>query len=188
MANPLVTEARIDEEVRKAVAQSLRKDPSAVRPDASIMTDLGGTSLDFLDMTFRLEQAFGVRLSHATIVDHIEEAFGEGKAIDAQGSLTADAVEILRSRFGAEGALQPGMYADEVPRLVTPATLAVGVREILSRLPATCTHCKATKWESSNGARVKCGACGKDAVYPDGDALIRSWLEETAKSRGLFAA
>lgn len=188
MANALVPEARIVEETRKALAKSLRKDPSAIRMDASIVEDLGGTSLDFLDMTFRLEQAFGVRLAHTTVLDHIEETFGEGKAIDANGTLTKDAVEVLRARLGDHASLQPGMYGDEVPKLVTPNTLAQGVRETLDRLPAACTHCGKPDWKSPDGAKVVCGACGKDAVYPDGDALLEEWLRRVAREKGLFAA
>jgi acyl carrier protein len=188
MANALVPETRIVEETQKALAKSLRKEPSAIRMDASIVDDLGGTSLDFLDMTFRLEQAFGVRLAHTTVLDHIEETFGEGKAIDPNGTLTKDAVEVLRARLGDHPSLQPGMYSDEVPKLVTPATLAQGVREALARLPGACTHCGKTSWTSPDGAKVKYGACGKDAVYPDGDAILKEWLVRVAKEKGLFAA
>ena len=187
MSNALVTEARITEEVQKALAKSLRKEVSAIRMDASIIEELGGTSLDFLDMTFRLEQAFGLRLAHTTILDHVEETFGEGKAIDANGCLTRDAATILRMRLGEHASLVPGAYADEVAKLVTPKTLWSGVDEISARLPAACTHCKATAWQSADGAKVKCGACAKDAVYPDGDSLTKAWLAEVAKQKGLFA-
>ena len=188
MPNPFVTEAVIVEETQKALAKSLRKDASAIRMDASIVEDLGGTSLDFLDMTFRLEQAFGIRLAHTTILDHIEETFGEGKAIDPNGTLTKDAVEVLRSRLGDHPSLQAGMYGDEVPKLVTPGTLAQGVREALARLPAACTHCGKAAWATPDGAKVKCGACGKDAAYPDGDAILKDWLQRVAREKGLFAA
>jgi acyl carrier protein len=187
MANALVTEARITEEVQKALAKSLRKEPAAIRMDASVIEDLGGTSLDFLDMTFRLEQAFGLRLAHTTVLDHIEETFGEGKAIDTNGCLTKDAVEVLKLRLGDHPGLIPGAYADEVPRMVTPQTLASGVREILAALPAQCPHCKATQWQSADGAKVKCGGCGKDAAYPDGDSMTKAWLQRVAKEKGLFA-
>jgi acyl carrier protein len=188
MPNALVTEARIVEEVRKALAKSLRKpDPTTIAMDASIIDDLNGTSLDFLDMTFRLEQTFGIRLAHTSILDHIEETFGEGKAIDRSGCLTKDAVTVLRMRMGELEGLQAGMYADEIPKLVTPDTLANGVREITKRLPETCTHCGVASWTSPDGAKVKCGACGKDAGYPEGDALTKAWLTSIAKEKGLFA-
>jgi acyl carrier protein len=188
MPNALVTEEKIVEEVKKALAKSLRKPESTpIAMNASIIDDLNGTSLDFLDMTFRLEQAFGIRLAHTTILDHIEETFGEGKAIDTSGALTKDAVAVLKMRMGDLPGLQPGMYSDEVPKLVTPDTLANGVREITKRLPEKCTHCGAAQWTSPDGAKVKCGACGKDAVYPEGDALTKAWLTEVAKEKGLFA-
>jgi acyl carrier protein len=188
MSNPLVLEERIVEEVRKALAKSLRKqDPTTIAMDASIIEDLNGTSLDFLDMTFRLEQAFGIRLAHTSILDHIEETFGEGKAIDRSGCLTKDAVAVLKMRMGDLPGLTPGMYADEIPKLVTPDTLANGVREISKRLPEACTHCGVAQWTSPDGAKVKCGACGKDAAYPEGDALTKAWLTSVAKEQGLFA-
>ena len=188
MANALVPDARIVEEVQNALAKSLRKpDPRAIKMDASIIEDLNGTSLDFLDMTFRLEQAFGLRLAHTTVLDHIEETFGEGKAIDKSGCLTKDAVAVLKMRMGDLPGLEPGMYADEIPKLVTPDTLANGVREITKRLPDKCTHCGAASWTSPDGLKVKCGACGKDAAYPEGDALTKAWLQQVAKEQGLFA-
>lgn len=188
MANALVSDAKITEEVQKALAKSLRKEPAAIRMDASVMDDLGGTSLDFLDMTFRLEQAFGIRLAHTTILDHIEETFGEGKAIDSSGALTADAVTVLKARLNDPAGLEPGAYSDEVAKYVTPGTLAQGVREALASLPAACTHCSATAWQCPDGAKVKCGGCGKDAAYADGDALAKAWLVGFAKEKGLFGA
>ena len=188
MAYPL-TDARIDEEVVKAVAKALRKPESAVVLEASIIEDLGGTSLDFLDITFRLEQAFGVRLPHNLLVDQIEELFGEGTAVDAKGRLTPAALEIVRLRLGlapgAAGAAD-GLFSDEVPARVTPRALAAGVKEILAQLPARCPACQAERWTAA-GAKAKCGACGKDAAYPDGDALAQQWIRRVAREKSLFA-
>src|SRR5207247_5406309 len=111
MANPFVTPERVDDEVKKALGKALRKDPSAIGMDQSVVGDLGGSSLDFLDVTFKLEQAFGIRLAHQVLLDHVEETFGEGCAIDASGRLTAGAVEVLRLRLGDHPALATGMYA-----------------------------------------------------------------------------
>lgn len=188
MANPLVTGARVEEEVRKAVAKALRKEESAVTMDASVTEALGGTSLDFLDITFRLEQAFGIKLPHTLMVDQVEELFGEGKAIDEKNCLTADAVALLRMRLGDHPSLKVGMYSDEVPALVTPRTLAVGVQEVLGHLPGKCPACGATSWKSDDGAKVVCGGCGKAAAYPDGDVLSRQWIQKVAEEKGLFAA
>ena len=188
MPNALVTDAKIVEEVQKALGKSLRKEASAIRMNASVIDDLGGTSLDFLDMTFRLEQAFGLRLSHQTLLDTVEETYGEGKAIDADGTLTADAVTLLRLRLPGAAALEAGSYADELAKFVTPETLANGVREIVAALPAACTHCHSTAWKSADGVKVACGGCGKDAAYPDGDALTKAWLAGIVQEKRLFGA
>jgi hypothetical protein len=97
-------------------------------------------------------------------------------------------VALLKMRLGDHPKLQPGMFADEVPMLITARSYATWVREILERLPAACTHCGKPAWKTVDGAKVVCGACGKDAVYPDGDALTRQWLAEVEREKGLFAA
>jgi acyl carrier protein len=186
MANPLVTDARVDEEVKKAVAKALRKDESAIGMDSSVTEALGGTSLDFLDITFRLEQAFGIKLPHTLLVDQVEEMFGEGKAVDDKNCLTPAAVELLRIRLGDHASLKEGMYSDEVPALVTPRTLASGVKDVLVRLPAKCS-CGKSQWKSDDGAKVVCGACGKPAAYPDGDAVSREWIHKVVEEKKLFA-
>jgi acyl carrier protein len=186
MSNPLVNEERVQTEVRRAVAKALRKDEATVGLDSSITQDLGGTSLDFLDITFKLEQAFGIKLPHTLLVDQVEELFGEGKAVDSQNRLTASAVEVLKLRLGDHPDLKAGMYADEVPALVTPRALALGVTEVLGQLPAACA-CGASAWQSADGVKVTCGACGKPAAYPDGDSLSRQWLQRVAQEKRLFA-
>jgi acyl carrier protein len=188
MANPHVTSARVEDEVRKALGKALRKDPAGLPLDASIVRDLGGSSLDFLDITFRLEQAFGIRLAHTVILDHVEETFGEGTAVTPGGELTPAAVALLRLRLGDHAGLAEGMFADEIPAMLTGAHLARKVEDVLAELPAACTHCRATAWKSEDGAKVVCGSCGKPAAYPDGDALTKRWLAEVQREKGLFAA
>lgn len=185
MAHP-VTDDVVDLEVRRAIAKALRKDEKAVSLTSSIIEDLGGTSLDFLDITFRLEQAFGIKLPHNLLVDQIEELFGEGTAVDPSGKLTPAALEIVRLRLGEHPALAEGLFSDEVPALVTPGALAAGVKEILACLPAACTHCGAKAWKA-DGGKTLCGACGKPAAYPEGDALTRDWIRATAREKNLFA-
>jgi acyl carrier protein len=181
-----VPDSDIDLEVRRAIAKALRKDESAVTMDASVIEDLGGTSLDFLDITFRLEQAFGVKLPHNLLVDQIEELFGEGTAVDGSGQLTPSAKEVVRLRLGDHEKLAGELFADEVPALVTPRALALGVKEILLRLPPACV-CGASAWKRGEGVKVVCGACGKAPTLPDGDTLTQEWLRALAAEKKLFA-
>lgn len=46
--------------VRALVAECLAQPPERVTPASRLVTDLGADSLDFLDLVFALERAFGV--------------------------------------------------------------------------------------------------------------------------------
>ncbi len=187
MVNPLITDERIDEEVRKALATTLRLEPNEIDLEGSVVNDLGGTSIDFLDVNFRLENAFGIQLATQLLLDHVEEVLGEGKAIDRNNQITEGAARLLKLYLGERPGLEAGMYADEVPTLVTPRVLVRSVRGIVDHLPASCSHCDAHDWQCEDGAKVVCGACGKTAEYPDGDTLTRQWIEEVEKEHGFFA-
>lgn len=187
MANPHVQPAQVEREVRAALATTLKVDPEAIDLDASIVDALGATSIDFLDVNFRIETAFGIKLASQLVLDHVEEELGEGKAIDRNNQITAAAAELLRMHLGDQPDLKAGLYADEVARLVTPRTLIDAVLGITAHLPAACPACGAEAWQGADGLKVACGACGKDAAYPTGDELTRAWIRKVEQERRLFA-
>jgi acyl carrier protein/ribosomal protein S27AE len=186
MSNPYVTPERIEQEVREALAATLRIDAASIDMDTSIIQGLGATSIDFLDINFRLENVFGIQLATQMLLDHVEEEFGEGKAIDRENRVTPAAAELLKLHLGELPGLEPGMYADEVPATVTPRVVATGVARILETLPETCPGCGASAWKSDDGAKVVCGGCGQDAVYPSGDELTKRWIHDVEREKQLF--
>lgn len=187
MKNEFITDERIFQELKKAIAETLRVKEDDIHPDTSLVKDLDAESLDFLDINYRLEQAFGIKMARHFVLEHVEEMFGEGSAIDDEGALTDKAVQLLKIRFGedTEG-LKPGMDMDEVPALITIGSLVAGIRDIVDALPETCHQCGAAGWSSEDGARVKCSSCGEYAAYPNGDDLIRQWLRKVQEERSLF--
>ncbi len=121
------------------------------------------------------------------VLEHVEEMFGEGSAVDEDGLLTEKAVRLLKIRFGDEiDGLEAGMDMDDVPALITAGSMVDGIRDILDALPEKCTHCGAADWASDDGVKVKCAACGEPAVYPNGDDLIREWLRKTQEEQKIF--
>jgi acyl carrier protein len=188
MANPHVSRAQIEDEVKKALAATLRLEESAVGLDKSIMNDLGATSIDFLDINFRLENAFGIQLATQLLLDHVEEVLGEGVAIDKNNQITDGAARLLKLYLGERPGLEAGMYADEVATLVTPMVLVKSVEGITNELPEACTHCSAKAYKSEDGMKVVCGECGKDAEYPDGDTLTQKWIREVEAEHKFFSA
>ncbi|MDF1702235.1 MAG: phosphopantetheine-binding protein [Planctomycetota bacterium] len=186
MANPHVTRERIDQEVRAALATTLRIEADTIEMEQSIINDLGATSIDFLDINFRLEQVFGIQLASQLLLDHVEEELGEGTAIDRDNKITAGAAALLKEQFGPDAPIDAGMYADEIPAFVTAGSIATAVEKILDHLADACT-CGASEWKSEDGAKVVCGACGAEAVYPDGDELTKGWIHDVQREKQLFA-
>lgn len=186
MKQNLITEERIIEELKKAIVETLRVDEKSITAESSLTKDLGAESLDFLDINYRLEQTFGIKMARHFILEHIEDMFGEGTAIDENGQLTEKAIELLSIRFGDQYAdLKPGADMDSVPALITIRSMARGVLDILDSLPEKCA-CGTSSWKTDDGIRIKCGACGEFAVFANGDDLIKAWLTAVQKEKNVF--
>jgi acyl carrier protein len=189
MKQALVTQGIVLEQLKKSIAESLRVDQSSINPESSLVADLGAESLDFLDINYRLEQAFGIRMARHFVLEHVEEMFGEGSAIDEGGRLTDRGAELLKIRLGDRSSvLKAGLELDQVTALVTVDSMARGIMDILDSSPETCTHCGNGSWRIEDGARVRCGACGKDAVYKNGDELIQEWLKKVEEEHKIFSS
>ena len=173
----LVSRDTVLDELATVVAQTLRLDRAVVRPDSSLVADLGAASLDLLDVNYRLEQVFGLRMARHLFLEHAEELAGEGSVVDERGVLTARGVELLGERAGAAAVDAAGgdLGLDQVAALITVQAMADAVADILATRPAVCS-CGSGDWTSADGRRVTCGACGEAARYVDGDELIRRWL------------
>ena len=184
--SPIQTE-RIEQEVRAALAATLRVDPEGIDIHQSIVKSLNATSIDFLDINFRLETTFGVKLATQLLLDHVEEELGDGVAIDRENKITEPAAQLLKLHLGEVEGLEAGLYADEVPSLVTPSVLIHSVRGILDHLPDACTACGASAWRTDDDCKVLCGACGADAQYPEGDDLTKAWIAKMEAEHRLFA-
>jgi acyl carrier protein len=187
MSQNIVTEEKVLEELKKAIVETLRVDESSITPESSLINDLGAESLDFLDINYRLEQAFGIKMARHFVLEHIEEMFGEGTAIDEDGCLTEKAVNLLKIRFGEKMQdLKPGMDMDEIPALVTVQSMVQGVMDILESLPEKCTGCGNAAWQSDDGTKTKCGSCGESAAFSNGDDLIKAWLTKVQEEKNIF--
>jgi len=181
-----IQEARVVEELRRVVADTLQIEVESVTPESSIVYDLDAESLDFLDINYRLEQIFGVKMARHFFLEHAEEMFGEGTVIDDSGRLTPNAIELFRIRYhdAVPSHLKPGLDMDEVPALITVQAMADAILGILDTLPEGC-ECGATDWRVENETRVVCGACKLPGPFKTGDEVIREWLAQVREEAGL---
>ena len=111
--------------VAATIADALACDEDKVKPDASLINDLGAESIDFLDIVFRLERAFKVKIPRGKIIEEArgpltEEQFQNG------GAVTDAGIARLREFLSEVPAdrIQAPLKAGEIPKLFTVATFA----------------------------------------------------------------
>jgi acyl carrier protein len=109
--------------VAATMADALGCDVEKVKPDASLIDDLGAESIDFLDIVFRLERSFKVKIPRGKIV---EEARGDlSEAEFDQGGVVSEAglarLKSFLNEVPAERFKSP-MTVAEIPRLFTTET------------------------------------------------------------------
>ena len=109
--------------VAETMADALGCDVADVKPDASLIEDLGAESIDFLDMVFRLERAFKIKIPRGKIVENARGALSEAE-FEQKGLVTDVGLTQLKaylSEVPAERFRTP-MKAKDIPRLFTPET------------------------------------------------------------------
>jgi acyl carrier protein len=84
------------EKVREVLVDALAVDEDEVTPEAKLMADLGAESIDILDISFKLEQAFGFKIAQG-------ELFPEGVTQNAEyvqgGKVTDKGLSELRGKL-----------------------------------------------------------------------------------------
>ena len=63
-----MTEDEVFQKVQETLIDALGVDDDEVTPEATLQGDLGAESIDFLDITFRLEQAFSIKIPQGDLV------------------------------------------------------------------------------------------------------------------------
>src|SRR6185436_4747709 len=109
--------------VAETMADALGCDVEKVKLEASLIDDLGAESIDFLDIVFRLERAFKVKIPRGKI---IEEARGDlpESEFDQHGVVSEAGLARLKtflSEVPPERFTSPLRVAD-IPRLFTTET------------------------------------------------------------------
>jgi len=77
--------------VQDALVETLAVEPEDVIPQARFFEDLEGESIDVLDLSFRLEKTFGVKIPLQALSDHMQ--------LTPAGILTEESADALAARF-----------------------------------------------------------------------------------------
>jgi acyl carrier protein len=109
--------------VAKTIADALGCDVEDVKLDVSLIEGLDAESIDFLDLVFRLERAFKLKIPRGKLVEEARGDLPEAE-FEQKGIVTAAGVQRLRdllTEVPAERFPSPLKSAD-IPRLFTAET------------------------------------------------------------------
>ncbi len=92
----VVTKEEVFSKVQESLVDALGVDEEEVTPGARLVGDLGAESIDFLDIVFRLEKSFDIKIPRG-------ELFPEDILTNAQfvqnGKVTAEGLKQLEARM-----------------------------------------------------------------------------------------
>jgi acyl carrier protein len=87
----------IFEQVQEVLVDALGLDDDEVTPEATLMGDLGAESIDFLDIVFRLEKAFDIKVPREELFP--AEAVLNNPEYVSGGKVTAKGLAELRAKM-----------------------------------------------------------------------------------------
>jgi acyl carrier protein len=90
------TKDEVFESVQAALVDALGVDEDEVSPEATLVGDLGAESIDFLDIVFRLEKAFSIKIPRGELFP--EDVF-TNPAYVQDGKLTPAGMDELKNRM-----------------------------------------------------------------------------------------
>jgi acyl carrier protein len=127
-----MTQDEVFGKVQEVLEDALGVDEEEVTPDAKLVGDLGAESIDFLDIVFRLEKAFGIKINQS-------ELFPDNVLNDPQyvqdGKVTDSGMNELRKRMPHANLdeFDTSRKVDEFSNVFTVDTV---VKFVQSKLPA----------------------------------------------------
>lgn len=84
--------------VRDALVEALAVEEDEVTMDATLVNDLGAESIDLLDIVYRLEKAFDIKIDRSELIP--EDLLNDTNYV-VEGKLTAKGLEELKKRMPA---------------------------------------------------------------------------------------
>lgn len=113
-----MTRDEIFQKVKKVLVDALSVDDEEVTPAAVIRDDLGAESIDFLDIQFRLEKEFGIKIPKGEMMPEDLAAAAE---FVQDGKLTEAGIDELKRRMPHADFkdLRAGSNLEEMSKLFT---------------------------------------------------------------------
>jgi acyl carrier protein len=94
---PMPSQEEIYTRICATLVEALNVDEEAIKPTATLQGDLGAESIDFLDIVFRLEREFGIRIPRGELFP--ESIFQGDPEFVRDGRVTEKGLAELRARM-----------------------------------------------------------------------------------------
>lgn len=91
------TQDEIYSKVSATLVEALNVDEEDIKPTSTLQGDLGAESIDFLDIVFRLEREFGIKIPRGELFP--ESIFQGDPELVQDGRVTAKGLEELRTKM-----------------------------------------------------------------------------------------
>src|SRR5205085_6335360 len=92
-----MTKDEVYQKVSTTLVEALNVDDDQVKPGATLQGDLGAESIDFLDIVFRLEREFGIKIPRGELFP--ESIFQGDPDMVQDGKLTPHGLAELKSKM-----------------------------------------------------------------------------------------
>jgi len=105
--------------VARILVEALNVDEDELTPEARLQGDLGAESIDFLDIVFRLEREFGIKVPRGELFP--DSIFQGNTDLVSEGRVTDRGMDELRQRmpYADFGAFDQDRQLESVPDLFT---------------------------------------------------------------------
>ena len=115
-----MTNQEIFEELKPVLEEVLGVSPATVRLESVLVSDLGAESIDLLDLTFRIEEKFHIRIEANEIEREARKRLPAG-VYEKDGYLTEEALDEIRKSVPEldAGKLVKGLRKMDLPSLLT---------------------------------------------------------------------
>ncbi|HEY2930143.1 MAG TPA: phosphopantetheine-binding protein [Acidobacteriota bacterium] len=113
----------LQQRVVSVVAAALDRNPSEIQPGHSLIDDLGAESIDFLDIRFRIETEFKIKVTDEELWEGT--LYAEGTELISEQGITAEGMELLKRRMNdfRWERFPNGISKGDLPRLITTRTI-----------------------------------------------------------------
>lgn len=115
-----MTREEVQAKVVKVLVDALGVDEDEVKPTSVVRDDLGAESIDFLDIMFRLEKEFGIKIPKGEMM---VEGLATDPSLVSNGTLTAQGLKLIEEKMPHAAAelvaLKQDPKLDNVSKLFT---------------------------------------------------------------------